>query len=192
MKKGIPIALLAAGMIAACEVTKLNHPVDVLEAAPLRDTVFYYDEFGDLLRCKTDVDFSATYVIKTCSTKADIYKKWDYRDKGTSSQKYQPAEVKNISGRTSRIVAKCIRRGNVTDLVVQNNTVKILDKKLIVKLYDTIIRIRKTFSDDKDDYREYGGIVRADGTITFHIGDSTLPSSDKDPELELNDTGAVA
>ena len=190
MKKGIPIALLAAGMIAACQVTKLNHPVHVLEAfAPSHDTVFYFSENGKLLLCKTDVVSSGSYVIKTCRRSTDIYWDWIKRNETSSSSKFETANVRSISPRLARIVARRIEKG-IIDSLVKANVVPILDKKWIKKMYDALWDSGRGRRDDRD-YCEYGGVMKRDSSFTFQIGEYTNPCSDVDAAINIKDTGAV-
>lgn len=190
MKKGIPIALLAAGMIAACQVTPLNHPVRVLEAvAPSHDTIFFYSENGKLLLCKTDVDSLGSYVIRTCRTSADIYRDWINRNESSSSSKFDTANVRPISPQLARIVARRIKKGIIDSLVLAN-IVPILDKQWIRKMHDALWDSGRGRRKNRD-YCEYGGVMKTDSSFTFQVGEHTNPCSTIDAAIKIKDTGAI-
>lgn len=180
MRKGIPIVLLAAGMITACQATPLNHP---------NDTLFFYSERGKLLLCITEVNSSATYVIKTRRTSADIYWDWIHRNERSSSSYFDTANVRSISRPLARRVKRRIKKG-IIDSLVEANIIPVLDKKWVKKMYDTIPDSGKGHR-RKTDYREYGGIMKTDSSFTFQVGDSTNPCSKSDPAINIKDTGAI-
>lgn len=180
MRKGISIVLLAAGIITACQATPLNHP---------NDTIFFYSERGKLLLCITDADPSGTYVIKTCRRSIDIYYDWTHRNESSSSSAFDTANVQSISPQLARRVKRRIKRGTI-DSLVKANIVPVLDKKWVKKMHDTIRDSGKGRSEDTDNC-EYGGVMKADSSFTFQVGEQTNPCSNNDPAIDIIDTGAI-
>lgn len=174
MKKRFPFALLAAGVIAACQVT-INHPAHALEASASKyDTAFYFNESGNLIYCDTLATGRTYYVIKTCRIKEQLYYDWFERNPATRKGNFESADVRNISVKKAMEVEQLICKGKVTDTAVINNVVEVYSPAFIKKLYDTIPDSGKSI-DRKKDFREYGGMVLDDGSFTFQRGKKANP-----------------
>jgi hypothetical protein len=180
MKRGIPIALQAAGTVLACLVTTLNHPVVANEQTVNTDTVHYYNKRGREIFCNTEAGSAGNYVIRTSKTRRQVFDDWYSRYKGKSSGKYNPAHVFNIECKEARKARKLIRRGLVDDTLVKKCFVAILDKGSIKKMYDSIQVGRKGDTLDKK-FREYGGMINNDTTFICKRGKPTNP---RQPENE--------
>jgi hypothetical protein len=168
MKRGITIALQAAGMLWACLATSLNRPVNVL------CKVYYFNEEGEEIFCDTKATSPGNYVIRTCKTPREMFPEWYGRDITKSSGNYQPAQVNAISVSEATEVARLIRNGKINDPLVRKNIIPILDKKSIAKMLSTIKdSCARTMT--KRDFREYGGMINKDTTFTFLRGEPTDP-----------------
>jgi len=189
MKRAILFALLAAGMIAACQVASLSHPVI---AVALNDTIpsygYYYNEDGALIHIDSNARQEEYFVIKTKKTREQMFP--DRFAAGTKvlSKGYDPADINGISEKDSRDAEKYLRRGNIDEVKVQLNIIPMLDNRTIQKLLDTIwdsgMNLHKT-----NDFREYGGIIRKDHSFTFNIGGIANPCSTKNPVVDTGKGG---
>jgi hypothetical protein len=183
MRKGIPIAWQAAGMLLVCLATTLNHPVFAIEeTVSMRDTAYYFNEQGQQLFCDTKAAKGGNYVIRTCKTREELYPEWYGRDTTRSSGDYQPAQVKNITPEAALAVESLIRNGKVNDTLVRRNVVEMLDKKTLKKILFRIID--STAHDNGGEFKAYGGnglfrefagMISGDSTFTFTGGLVTDP-----------------
>lgn len=191
MKRGIPIALQAAGAVLACLATTLNHPVMAFEQnISMRDTVHYYDKRGKEIYRNTKAATAGNYIIKTSKLFHKIFDEWEGRDTTKKTGDYKPADVFGISGVDARKAKKCIRRGNLEDTLVKRCTVQILDMRSIKNMLDSIRWYRIKDKKDKK-FREYGGKINADTMLECKRGDSTNPqnSENKGIVLEIGKKG---
>ena len=183
MKRGIPIALQAAGAVLACLVTTLNHPVIAIERpVSIRDTAYYFNELGQQIFCDIKAAKRGNYVIRTCKTYQELYADWEGRDTTKGSGGYQPAKVNNITPEEATEVEDLIRSGQINNSIVRKNIVPILDKKSLKKM---LLRIMDSTEHDKGGefkkyggdglFREFGGPIWADSTFTFTPGVVTDP-----------------
>jgi len=183
MKRGIPIALQAAGAVLACLVTTLNHPVMAFEqAVSMRDTAYYYNESGVQIYCNTKAVKREYFVIRTCKTHRELFPDWYERDTTISTGNYHPARVRNITRAEADTVEWLIHNGQVDNPRVKRNVVPILNKEILKKIQFKII-----YSTDHDTsgkfkeyggdglFREYGGRILTNSTFTFTAGRTTDP-----------------
>jgi hypothetical protein len=152
------------------------HPAIVFAGITWNDTAYYFNEHGQLLWCDVHAAQPISYVIRTKKTNREIFQ--DIPQDGTSvqlSDNYDIALVVNISKQTARRVARLIREGKISDPLVQANIVPILDKRIIRRMYDNIIS--QCTSSDAHEYKEHGGVVFPDGTVTCITGDLSNPKN---------------
>ena len=150
------------------------HPATIFAGIAWNDTAYYYNERGQMLWCDLHAAQPISYVIKTKKTNSEIFQ--DIPQDGTSvqlSENYDTSLVANISKQTARRVAWLIRHGMINDPLVQENIVPILDKRIICRMYDNIIS--RCTSNDAHEYKEHGGVVYPDGTVTCITGDLSNP-----------------
>lgn len=186
MKRGIPIALQAAGAVLACLVTTLNHPVMAFEqAVSMRDTAYYYNEHGTQIYCDTKAVKRGSYVIKTRKTHRQIFDDWYDRDTTIISRDYKPAEVLGIERWEARKARRRIHCGNVNDTLVQRCIVPVLDRRSLRIMLDSILEGRKKdYADGK--FREYGGMINGDTTFRCKRGKPTDPRKPENEGLEMD------
>jgi hypothetical protein len=186
MKRGIPIALRAAGMLLACLVTSLNHPVAAnATTVSLRDTAYYFNEKGVQIYCDTNAAARGNFIIKTSKSYLEMFPDWEERDTTKSSGTYRPAAVNGIPRSTANLVEALIRRRSLDNPMVEKNVVPILDKGSIRKMLDTI-RATYKVTKRKKKFREYGGLINRDTTFTCQRGKPTNPRDPENEGLEMN------
>jgi len=173
MKRGIPIALQAAGVLLACLVTTLNCRPHIAEARPFpgHEIGYYYNENGQLIYCDTMATKAGTYVIKTCQTKDALFYDYYRRNNNRRDGDAILAEVKDITVEEADTVARLIKRGHVLDKRVRDNIIAIVDRGVLVKIWKRIPDSGES-TDPVTDFREYGGYIKEDKTFTFDPGDS--------------------
>jgi len=150
------------------------HPATIFAGITWHDTAYYFNERGQLLWYDVNAAQPASYVIKTMKTSGEVFQ--DIPQDGTMVQlsaDYDTAVVANISRSTERRVAWLIRHGKINDPLVQENIVPILDKRIMRRMYDNIIS--RCTSNDAHEYKEHGGVVFPDGTVTCITGDLSNP-----------------
>jgi hypothetical protein len=150
------------------------HPSTIFAGIAWHDTAYYFNERGQLLWCDVHAAQPASYVIKTMKTSNEVFQ--DIPQGDTTAQVsagYSTALVSNISKSTARRVAWLIRHGEINDPLVQENIVPILDKRIMHRMYDNIIS--RCTSNDAHEYKEHGGVVFPDGTVTCITGDLSNP-----------------
>jgi hypothetical protein len=184
MKRGILFALLAAGMIAACQVTSLNHPV---LAVASNDTIpsygYYYNEDGALIHIDSNAKREEYFVIKTKKNREQMFRDRFAAGAKLLSADYAPADINGISEKASGDAEKYLRRGNTDEVKVQLNIISILDNRTIQKLLDTIWDSGRSLH-KTNDFREYGGFIKKDHSFTFNIGGIADPCSTINPVVD--------
>ncbi|MBO9202775.1 MULTISPECIES: hypothetical protein [Niastella] len=134
------------------------------------DTAYYYNERGKLLWVDVHAAQPASYVIKTNKTYQQVFADIPPNDTTVQlSADYNTAWVSNIERPVARQVAWLIRNGKINDPLVLENIVPILDKRTIRRMYDNIIS--RCTTSDAHQYKEHGGVVLPDGTVTCITGD---------------------
>jgi hypothetical protein len=184
MKRGIFFALLAAGVITACQVAPLNHPALAIAS---NDTIpsygYYYNEDGALIHIDSNAEKEEYFVIKTKKTREQMFP--DRYGKGIQllSPEYTPADINGISEKAARDAEKYIRRGNLDEVKVRLNIIPILPnrtvQKLLARIWDSGKNLHKT-----NDFREYGGVIKADQSFTFKMGGIANPCSPTGPAVD--------
>lgn len=150
------------------------HPEIVLAQHILYDTAYYYNERGKILWCDVQAANPASYIIKTKKSKDQIFHDVPLDDITLRvSADYDPAAVDGISRATARKVARRLRQGAINDPLVTANIIPVLDKRIIQRMYDNI-RL-KCMTTDAHRYKEHGGVVFPDGTVTCITGDKSDP-----------------
>ena len=150
------------------------HPDNIFAGNVWNDTAYYFNERGQLLWCDVYAAQSISYVIRTKKTNSEIFQDIPHGDVTVQlSADYDTALVSNISRPTARRVAWLIRHGKINDPLVQENIVPILDKRIMCRMYDNIIS--QCTSNDTHEYKEHGGVVFPDGTVTCISGDLSDP-----------------
>jgi len=163
MKRGIPIALQAAGAVLACLVTILNHPVIAQQqSVPMRDTAYYYNEQGTEIFCEPNADSPGVYVVKTSKKRKVIF--YDY-DRARAQKDYERAQVRCISNKRAKRVEALIVNGMIKKTIVRKSIVKILSKNIFRRMLDSIPDSGKN-SDSLKDCLEYGGVVENETAFT--------------------------
>lgn len=182
MKRGIPIALQAAGAVLACLVTTVNHPVIANVQTVKKDTVRYYDRYGVEIFCQTNAQATGNYIIRTFKKRHRLFNDWYGRS--INSGDYKPADVCRIKRKEARKTRMLIQQGQLENPLVLKCIVPILDKASIKKMLDSIIALRRkdrsTFM-----YREYGGEINGDTTFKCKRGDSTNPCEPENKGLVI-------
>ena len=138
------------------------------------DTAFYYNEHGTLLWQNPNAAKRESFVIRTRKSFDDIFDDLPQHDTTGVSGSYSPATVVHISRRTSKKVERLIRRGQVDDPLVKENILPVVDRAILCKMYDNI-QARCSGSNDDGNYKEHGGVLLPDGTITCISGDISDP-----------------
>ena len=184
MKRGILFALLAAGMIAACQVATLNHPALAIAS---NDSIpsfgYYYNENGALIYIDSNAEKEAYFVIKTKKTREQMFPDRYGSNTMVLSANYEPADINGISEKAARDAEKYIRRGSLDNVKVQLSIIPILPNRTIQKLLDTIWDSGMN-RHPVNDFREYGGVIKNDLSFTFRMGDTSNPCSKKNPVVD--------
>jgi hypothetical protein len=189
MKRGIPIAVQAAGAVLACLVTTLNHPVT--SHANLQSGVCYYNERGRELYCDTNTDSSKVFVIRTCKTTKSMYDDL-YINKMKVNGPFDSAHIDGISRGMASKVETLILKREIANPLVKQYTVEILSKEFTRKMWDTIPDTGEG-SDKGKDFQEYGGIIVNKTTFnSFTEGDKANPCSDTVPNVKPEGKGIGA
>lgn len=150
------------------------NPDIVFASATWNDTAYYFNEQGKLLWCDVHAVQPISYVIKTKKTFNQVFRDIPQNDTALQlSADYNPATVLNIDKPVARRVARLLRRGMINDPLVLANIVPVLDKRIMRRMYDNIIS--KCIASDAHQYKEHGGAVFPDGTVTCISGDMSDP-----------------
>lgn len=138
------------------------------------DTVYYFSERGKLLWQDVHASQAASYVIRTKKSFSQIFHEIPVDDPTMQlSEAYNTATVNGIPHRTVRKVERLIRRGDLDNPLVTNNIVPVLDKRIMRRMYDNIVS--RCTSGDAHRYKEHGGVVFPDGTVTCISGELSDP-----------------
>ena len=150
------------------------HPEIVLAHIHFHDTTYYYNERGTLLWRNVQATQPGSFVIKTKKSFSQIFYDVPLNDSTVQvSADYNPATVMTIPRRTARKVQRRLRHGGVDDPLVVSNIIPVLDKRIIHRMYENI-RLKCTTT-DAHRYKEHGGVVFPDGTVTCITGDLSDP-----------------
>lgn len=146
---------------------------DVLSAAiTFDDTAYYYNERGKLLWRNANAIKQASYVIRTKKTSKQIFNDIPANDSTVQlSESYGVAEVRSILPATARKVQRLLKRGQIDHPLVVENIIAVQDKLIIREMYNNIVS--KCSASDK--YKEHGGVVFPDGTVTCISGELSDP-----------------
>jgi hypothetical protein len=138
------------------------------------DTAFYFSERGKPLGQNTHAAKRGNYVIKTRKSFHKIFPEIFSND-GTvyTGPSYDPATVVPISRRTAKKVERLIHRGAFDDTLVTKNIVPVLDRTILQRMYGNI-QVHCS-NDDSRNFKEHGGALLPDGTITCISGDISDP-----------------
>ena len=154
------------------------------------DTAFYFNEHGALLWQNPDVARRESFVIRTSKSFDDIFNDVPQRDTPAAGNSYSPATVIHISRQTAKKVERLIRRGQIDDPLVKENILPVVDKEILRKMYDNI-QARCSGSDNEGNYKEHGGVLLPDGTITCISGDISDPRTFAGAALIIKDKALV-
>lgn len=145
----------------------------VFAAFPFEDTAWYYNERGKLLWRNVNAIKRASFVIKTKKTYNQIFQDIPADDSTVRlSTTYNTAEVINIPRSTARKVQWLLKHGYIDHPLVVANIVPVQDKRTIYRMYDNIVS--RCVSRDAQ-YKEHGGVVFPDGTVSCISGDLSDP-----------------
>lgn len=138
------------------------------------DTAFYYSEHGKLLGQNTHAAKPENYVVKTRKSFHKIFPEISAGDATVfTSPSYDPAAVVSISRRTAKRVERLIRHGAFDDTLVTENILPVADRTILQRMYANI-QVRCS-NDDSRNFKEHGGALLPDGTITCISGDISDP-----------------
>ena len=172
MKRGIPIALQAAGAVLACLVTTVNcSPMRSLSKGHAIQS--YYNEDGDLIHRDTLADSSRTFVIRTAQKKGHMYADYFRRYKDTKIEDSTIANIESITKKTAMRVEHRIKRGNIESRLVRKNIIPIEAPELLLELWKFIPDTGND-NDPEKDFREYGGSIEKNGRLTPLRKDSIM------------------
>lgn len=150
------------------------HPGIVLATVSGDDTAFYFNERGNLLWCNVHADKQVSYVVRTKKTYNEIFDEIPQDDSTVQmTAAYNTAAVKNIPRRTARKVERLIRHGAIDNPLVIDNIVPLQPKQIICRMYENILH--RCTTEDAHRYKEHGGVVFPDGTVTCITGDISDP-----------------
>lgn len=150
------------------------NPGIVLAHVSRNDTAYYYNERGKLLWRDVHAANPASYVIKTKKSYSQIFHDIPPDDSTAQvSTDYNPATLVSISPNIARKVQRLLRHGHIDDPLVVANIIPVLDKRIIQRMYENILS--KCTTTDAHRYKEHGGVVFPDGTVTCVTGDLSDP-----------------
>lgn len=166
-------------------------PVIAFDNVDPADTAYYYNEHGKLLWRDGYSPKTINYVIKTKKRTNEIFQELSAvaADSIQVSKEYAPATVVNISPRTARRVARLIRKGQVNDPLVVANVVSFHERSMLRRMYDNIQIYCKDYR--QSGFREMGGVLLPDGTLTCVTGDITDPRTFVGASLSVKQKGLV-
>jgi hypothetical protein len=138
------------------------------------DTAYYFNERGKLLYVNPYAGKRASYVIKTRKEYHQVFHDIPAHDTTVAvSELYSTATVISIQRHVARKVEKLIRKGMIDDPLVTENIIPLLDKSILRRMYDNI-QARCNSSESKK-FKEHGGVLLPDGTITCITGEISDP-----------------
>jgi hypothetical protein len=154
------------------------------------DTAYYYNEHGTLLWRDGTSTKTINYVIRTKKQPNEVFQELaPTGDSVKVSSDYAPAQVLNISRRTARRVERLIRKGQINDPLVIANVVSFHERSMLRRMYDNILIYCKDYS--QSGFREMGGVLLPDGTLTCVTGDITDPRTFVGASLYVKQKGLV-
>ncbi|OQP63315.1 hypothetical protein A3860_25845 [Niastella vici] len=163
---------------------------DIVFAIGSDDTTYYYNERGKLLWCNVKAASAATYVVRTKQSFNQVFDDIPLNDSTMQlSDGYNTAMVNGISRRTARRVQRLIQHGAIDNPLVVKNIVPVLDKRIIRRMYDNIVS--RCAAGDAHKYKEHGGVVFPDGTVTCISGEGSDPNSLKGAGLLIKEKALV-
>jgi len=174
MKKSLFSSILIKPIFFIVFSFSFLHSDIVLATVNYDDTAFYFSERGRLLWCNVHAYERASYVVRTKRTYNEIFNEIPPDDTTARvTVAYNTAAVKNISRRTARKVERLLRQGAIYDPLVLDNIVPLQDKRIIRRMYDNILY--RCTTEESYQYKEHGGVVFPDGTVTCITGDLSDP-----------------
>ena len=192
MKNHFSHVLPSAGILLLSLLPSFNNPVTATESKHPEDTAYYFNERGALIWQQPHALQPGCFVIKTRRRFQELYSDFLRSDSISimDAKPYKPADVKCISRRLARKVEKLIREGKINDPLVIQNVYEILDKESLEGMRSNI-KGSCNDMDDSSNYREYGGYVKNDGTITSFAGNTNDPREFGGSTLYIKGTGPV-
>jgi len=187
MKRGIPIALQAAGAVLACLVTTLN-------CSPVRSLVkghairCYYNEDGKLIYRDTLATSARTYVIRTSQTKTQMYADYFSRYKDTKIEDSTIAKIVPITKEKAMQVEKLLEKGNTKDSLVRSNIIPIETPEFFLKIWKWIPDTGKGIDPEKD-FREYGGFIKKNREVTHEKADPIMDACEGNAAIAIDPNG---
>jgi hypothetical protein len=146
----------------------------VFAANSQHDTAYYLNENGKLLYRDVHAAAPGNYVVRTKKSANEIFHDIPVNDSTVQlSDAYNAATVQAISRRTARKVQRLLRHGAISDPLVVENIVPVLDNRIMRRMYDNIVS--RCTSNDAHKYKEHGGVVFPDGTVTCISGELSDP-----------------
>lgn len=162
----------------------------LVAAITFDDTAYYYNERGKLLWRNVNAIKRSTYVIKTKKTYRQIFDDIPANDSTVRlSDDYNTAEVQSISRATARRVQRLLKHGQIDHPLVVENLVTLQDERIIRQMYNNIIA--KCATSNAHKYKEHGGVVFPDGTVTCVSGELSDPRWLKGATLLLKEKAMV-
>jgi hypothetical protein len=132
----------------------------------------------------------ATYVIRTKRSFSQVFDDIPQDDPTMQlSDSYNTAAVNNIQPRTARKVKRLLKHGAVDDPLVIKNIVPVLPKRTMQRMYNNIVTL--CMMGDAHKYKEHGGVVFPDGTVTCISGEQSNPLSLKGAALLIKEKALV-
>jgi hypothetical protein len=192
MKKHFSHVLPSTGVLLLSLVPSFTNPVTATETKHPEDTAYYFNERGHLIWQQARASQPGCFVIKTRRQFQELYSDYLRSDSitVTDAKPYKPADVKSISRRLARKVEKLIREGKIYDPLVLDNVFEILDKETL-HIMRSNIKGSCNDMDDASNYREYGGLVKDDGSISSFAGATSDPREFGGSTLHIRGTGSV-
>lgn len=190
MKKSISIFMPPARVLLFSLLPSFNNPVIATEQKPQTDTAYYFNERGTLIWQQPHAMQPGCFVIRTSRKFRELYNDFLRSDSVAihATEPYKPADVQCISRRLARKVEKLVREGRICDPLVMANVLEILDQESLYRMRRSI-KGRLGDIHDSGNFREYGGLVKEDGTITSFAGDAGDPRRLEGGMLHIKGSG---
>lgn len=192
MKRGISLFVPSTGVLLLSLLPSFSNPVTATETKPNADTAYYFNEKGTLIWQQPHAMQPGCFVIRTSRKFQELYSDFLRSDSITiqDAKPYKPADVRSISRHMAKKVEKLIRQGKIYDPYVIENVLAILDKESLNRMRNNIKGGCGNMNDPSN-YREYGGLVQEDGTITFFAGNTGDPRGFEGSSLYIRGNGYV-
>jgi hypothetical protein len=189
MKKGFAFFISCSGLFFLTLA-----PIFSTASANTRpsDTAYYFNERGQLLWQQPQAMQPGCFVIRTHKKFQELYHDFLQSDSVTTqgSKPYKPADVQPIPRHVAKRVEKLIREGHVYHPLVRENILEILDKETL-HLMRSHIKSSCSFHEDSSDHKEYGGLMKQDGNMTYFAGLAGNPTRFEGSTLYIRGTGTV-